>query len=66
MAQERNNATPGENWAFNAAIKIEKEKSKQEIINKACDWLEREYAYNGSMSVLNNELIEAFRKAMEE
>lgn len=36
------------------------------FIEKACEWLEREYAYNGSMSVLNNELIEAFRKAMED
>ena len=38
---------------------------KDAFIEKACEWLEREYAYNGSMSVLNNELIEAFRKAME-
>ena len=49
-----------------AAFKAGAEWADGTMVNKACEWLEREYAYNGSMSVLNNELIEAFRKAMEE
>lgn len=35
-------------------------------IEKACQWLLREYAYNGSMAVIDEKLIEDFRKAMEE
>lgn len=29
-------------------------------------WLEREYAYNGSMAIIDNELIDALCKAMGE
>jgi len=36
------------------------------FIEKATQWLEKEYLYNGSMAAINPELIASFKKAMEE